>query len=179
MIDKIQKALLVQLNTNIGSGKFRVDYSTAPEPNDTYGTVGVTSATQKHRGEQRFESANDRMYNEVLETFVVLVTVHTYGRDAYPLAEEARSLFKFQDIREELLSQDIATIDSSMVRRLPDRRDTQYVSHASFEIHLYTRMSYRRYMDWFNKVRIHEEISNQANKVVVDTDLEVKTQQND
>lgn len=177
MIDNVQKELLTQLNKNLGPGKFLVDYSSRPEPKDTYGTLGITTVVQQHTSEERFNSEeDDKMSNEVLETFAVLVNVHTYGKEAYPLAEQAMSLFKFRDITDELLKKDISIIDAGSVRRIPDKRDTQFISHASFDIRLYTRASYKRYVDWFNTVKLHERINNPGGNSVIDGNIEVKTQ---
>lgn len=173
LIDKVQIALLSILNTSLIS-PFIVDFSSTPEGLDKYGTLGLTSMNQMHKTERHFSTSDTAFTEQLKETFSILLSVKTFGDIDYSLIEEANTLFKFHDIKEELFSKDIALVDIGVIRRSPERRDTLYLPSASFDIWLYATASYKKDSDWIEEVRINEKLYDLSGIKIRDEDIRVK-----
>ena len=173
LVDKVQIALLSILNTELDK-QFVVDFSNIPEGSETYGSLGIVSSYQKHKTERHFRSTEDKYVEEIKETHAVLVTVQTIGDFDYSLIESAYSLFKFSDIIEELVRQDISLVDIGTIKRVPEKRDTTYIARASFDIQLYTTVVYQRKSDWIDEVAIQEDVYDIAGSKVIDKELRIK-----
>lgn len=166
--DNAAQSLRIILNSNIDVIVIP-DYDANPEPQGTYGTLGVSFFNQISREQNSTDTSPVDALNETLATdYEVTFDVNFYGKDASIKAMDAHSVFGFNSVKGDLhYTYGLGFMRIGNIRRVPELRSSRYVPRYTFDVTFTANHEAIRQIDYFDTVDYQGDYVDLEGNVVV------------